>query len=201
MAHLFDPDSPLMELLSRVFDGILLSVTALVCALPVVTAGPSAVALYAVLAEENRGGSVGVGDFFRQLRRCWKPAAVDGLVFWAVGYLLFFDVQIVGAMASGVRVMLWAGLFFLALCLLLAGISLVPLTAADPTAAFFPRWRRALLVGIARLPRTLAMLAAAAAPLAVLAWSPKWFLGLGFLWIFFWPAFTLRLWVRLNQSL
>lgn len=200
MAHLFDPDSPLMELLSRVFDGIVLSVTALVCALPLVTAGPSVVALYAVLAEEERGGSADVWDFFRQFCRCWKPAAVDGLIFWAAGTLLFFDVQIVGAMAPGVRVPLWAGLFFLGLCLLLAEISLVPLTAADPTAAFFPRWRRALLLGIARLPRTLAMLAAAAAPLAVLVWSPKWFLGLCFLWIFFWPAFTLRLWVRLNQS-
>ena len=56
----------------------------------------------------------------------------------------------------------------------------------------------ALILGIGCLPRSLAVLAVALAPLAVLFWQPGWFLALSLLWTFLWPALTGRLWTRLT---
>lgn len=198
--RLFDPETPLMRGLSTLFDWFVLSLTALLCALPLFTAGTSAAALYAVMLRRRQGGSGGLRLFFRQFRRCFPKAALGQLAWMGAAALLTADSRIVSSMPAAVRVPLWAGLFFLAACLALAGAMAIPLTALDPAVPFFQLWKRALFLGIARLPRVLLMLGAAAAPAVVFFLSPVWFFALGPVWLFLWPAATVFLWVLLTGN-
>lgn len=193
MNRFFDPDAPLMRLLAAAFDWAALSLTAVLCALPLVTAGASLSALYGAAAL-----SEGPGTFLRLFRRVFRKATLLWLSLLAAGALLAGDVWIVSRMSPAVRVPLWGGLFFLGLCLLLAGAAVFPLAASAPEAPLSALWRRAFFLAVARLPRTLAMLAAAAVPAGVFALSPTGFYALGLAWVFLWPALTARLWVRLG---
>lgn len=195
MSRFFDSDAPLMRLLASMFDWAALSLTAVLCALPVVTAGTALSALYAAAA---RPEDAGPKAFLRLFRRTFRTTSLLWLSALAAAGLLAADVRIVAEMPPAVRIPLWGGLFFLGLCLLLAGTAVFPLASSVPEASFAALWRWAFFLAVARLPRTLAMLAAAAAPGAVYALSPTVFYALGLLWIFAWPALTARLWVRLG---
>lgn len=195
MSRFFDPDAPLMRLLAAMFDWAALSLTAVLCALPLVTAGPVLSALYGTAALPEGAGP---RAFLRLFRRVFRKAALLWLSALAAAGLLAADVWIVAKMPPAVRIPLWGGLFFLGLCLLLAGTVVFPLAASAPEAPFAALWRRAFFLAVARLPRTLAMLAAAAVPGMVYAVSPTVFYALGLLWVFAWPALTARLWVRLG---
>lgn len=193
MNRFFDPDAPLMRFLAAVFDWAVLSLTAVLCALPVATAGAALSALYGAAALPG-----GAGAFLRIFRRVLRKASLLWLSFLAAAGLLAADVWIVAKMPPAVRIPLWGGLFFLGLCLLLAGTAVFPLASSAPEAPLAALWRRAFFLAVARLPRTLAMLAVAAVPGGVFAVSPKLFYALGLVWLFAWPALTARLWVHLG---
>ena len=197
MNHFFDPDTPLMRTLSAMFDWGVLSLTAALCALPLVTAGTSLTALYGTLSQPETAGPA---DFLRRFRRDLKRTVVLWLSLLAAGGLLALDVGIAARMPAPVRVPLWGGLFFLGLCLLLAGTVLFPLAASAPEAPFRALWKRALFLSIARLPRTLVMLAAAAFPAGVYAAAPVLFWALGLVWLFVWPVLTVRIWLRVGGA-
>lgn len=199
MTHFFDPDAPIMRALSAVFDFMALSIVALACALPLVTAGASIAALYAAMAERTAGGVGNLRVFFQQFRRCFRKATVLWVSLLAAGALLLMDLRIVTTMVSAVRIPLWAGLFFMTACLLLSGVYLFPLTALDPAAPFLSLWKRAWFLGIARLPQSLAMAAMAAVPAAAMLFTPYWFIVLSPIWFLFWPALTTFLWAKLTD--
>lgn len=193
MKHVFNPDTPLMRALSALFDWGALSLTAVVCALPLVTAGTALSALYGTLSQPEAAGLV---DFLRRFRRDLRRTVVLWLTVLAAGGVLALDVWIVARMPAGVRIPLWGGVFFLGLCLLLAGTVLFPLAASAPEASCKALWRRALFLSIDVLPRTLLMLAAAAVPAAVYAGAPRLFWALGLAWVFVWPVLMGKIWVR-----
>lgn len=196
MSRFFDPESPLSRALSAVFDWAALSLTAAVCALPLITAGASVSALYAVAQTENAGP----GDFLRRFRRDLRRTLPLGISFLAAAGLLAADFFIIFRMPPAVRAPLWGGLFFLGACLLLAGTVVFPLATSATGVPWTALWKRALLLSIAKLPRTLAMLAAAAAPLLTLAGGSFLFLCLWPVWLFIWPLLIVKIWFRLGGS-
>ena len=66
---------------------------------------------------------------------------------------------------------------------------------------FLQLWKAALVQGIGRLPRSLAILAVLVIPAVVLFFSPRWFWLLIFVWSFLWPAAAGYLWARLTVRL
>lgn len=198
MSRLFDPDAPLMRGLSALMDWFVLSFLAVICALPVFTAGASACALYGAMAGLSRGETAPVRCFFSQFRRCFRRSVPCTLAVLAAAYFLYLDTQAVAAIPPTLRIIFWAALFFFALCLLLSAVFLPPLIWRDPARSFSALWKTSLILGIGCLPRALAVLALAAVPLGVLLVFPTWFLGLSFLWTFLWPALTGFVWVRLT---
>ncbi len=199
MSRLFDPHSPLMELLSRAFDHMAVSLLALLCALPVVTAGASAAALYAVSSDVSNGGSGGAQAFWLHLRQSGRAGRL-WLTLPAALLVLAADLPIIASMSGAFRLFFGTGVSFLALSLLLGGVFFIPLAVAAPNASWKTLWKRALFLGIARLPHALAVLAALALPPVMLALWPRWFFALGFLWIFYYPAALAGGWVRLTKS-
>ncbi|MBO5999901.1 MAG: YesL family protein, partial [Lachnospiraceae bacterium] len=55
MGNLFSMDSPLMKVLSRVADLLILNLLTVVCCIPVITAGAAFSAMYYVLLKMVRG--------------------------------------------------------------------------------------------------------------------------------------------------
>ena len=197
MLRLFDLDSPLMRALSALMDCFLASFFTLLCALPVFTAGPALCALYGAMGPDREAG-FSLKRFSADFRRCFRPACLSTLLLLAAGYFFYLYIQAVGTLPEQVRVLFWAGALFFVACVALASVFLPPLIRRDPGRPFLSLWKTALILGIGCLPRSLAVLAVALAPLAVLFWQPGWFLALSLLWTFLWPALTGRLWTRLT---
>ena len=197
MSHFFDPDTPLMRTLSTLFDLLVLSLLFLLCSIPLVTIGASLTALYGSCARLASGESAGAAEFFRLFRGRFKRSTLVWLAFWAAAVFLYLDGRVIALLPVPARIALWAGLFFLALCLLLAALLLFPLLDAQPQQPLLPLARRALFTAIARLPQSLLLLLLAALPFMVLLTSPTFFLSLSFLWLFFWPGLVTYFHVRL----
>ena len=197
MSRFFDLDSPLMRALSALMDWFVVSFFTLLCAVPVFTAGAAACGLYGAMGPGG-GEPPSLKRFFRDFRRCFRLSCLCSLVLAAAGYFFYLYLQAVGSLPGQVRVLFWAGALFCLACLALAAVFVPPLIRQDPLRPFLSLWKTALILGIGCLPRSLAVLAAALVPLAVLVWSPVWFLALSPIFTFLWPALTGRLWVRLT---
>lgn len=197
MSHFFDPDTPLMRTLSTLFDLLVLSLLFLLCSVPLVTIGASLTALYGSCARLAAGEGAGAAGFFRLFRSRFKRSTLAWLVFLAAAAFLYLDGRVIALLPAAARTLLWAGLFFLALCLLLAALLLFPLLEAQPEQPLLPLARRSLFTAIARLPQSLLLLLLAALPPVLLLASPVSFLALSFLWLFFWPGLVAYLHVRL----
>lgn len=199
MRNLFNPESFWMVFLSRLFDFFVLNIVAVVCALPVVTVGASVTGLYAAMAAFAGGREVRLRVFFSAFRRQFARATLVWLVLLGMGYAVYLDLQIVaGVSAGGLRVAVLAGVFFLALCLLLTAAALFPMLAVEDGASLRVLCRRAFVTAVARLPQTVFLTALWLLPLGVWAVSPTWFLVLGFLWAFLWFVLTAWLGVKLT---
>lgn len=75
-------DTPFVRILSQLGDLLVLNLLCLFCAAPIVTAGASVSALYAVLFRRNRDDQVSlVKDFFRAFRRnFWQATALEAVI-------------------------------------------------------------------------------------------------------------------------
>ena len=93
MSRFFDSDAPLMRLLASMFDWAALSLTAVLCALPVVTAGTALSALYAAAA---RPEDAGPKAFLRLFRRTFRTTSLLWLSALAGGGVGAADVRIGG---------------------------------------------------------------------------------------------------------
>ena len=202
MLQLFDSKSPLMAALGELLDWFLLSLLTWICSVPVITAGPAWTALYGVMANRIGDNSPpAFRSYLTHVRRLFRPALTNWLLFFIAGCFLSTEFYIVGKMPSKVRALFWAGVIFLAFCLILTGVFLVPLLCAKPTLPCKQLWKAAFIQGIARLPQSLKILSALLFPGILFLFSEKWFWLLLPVWFFFWPAAFAWLWSRTIASL
>ena len=184
MRHLFDLDSPVMSALSTLLDFFVLSILTLLCSLPVVTAGASWCALYSSMVDMVAGAPMHIRGYFSHFRQLFKPATKCWVAILALAYLFYLDFQAIGSLPPSVQLFFWGGVLFLVFCLLMASAFLPPVINANPSLRFLQLWKAALVQGIGRLPRSLAILAVLVIPAVVLFFSPRWFWLLIFVWSF-----------------
>ena len=175
MRHLFDLDSPVMSALSTLLDFFVLSILTLLCSLPVVTAGASWCALYSSMVDMVAGAPMHIRGYFSHFRQLFKPATKCWVAILALAYLFYLDFQAIGSLPPSVQLFFWGGVLFLVFCLLMALAFLPPVINANPSLRFLQLWKAALVQGIGRLPRSLAILAVLVIPAVVLFFSPRWF--------------------------
>lgn len=168
MNWLFDAEKPLMRGLSTVADLMILNFLALLCSLPVITAGPSFTALCSVSMRVVRGeeGSL-VKDFWKAFFRNLKRSTLFWLLLLLCCGVLYFDYL---AATVYIPVMRYG---IAALGILLLAISLyVFVLLARYDNSLLATIKNALLLAIGYFPKTLAMTA-----FAVCFWT----LAFGFL--------------------
>lgn len=159
-------DSPFYRAMGKLGDLLLLNVLWLVCCVPVVTAGASTLALFAVTGKLAAGEDYTVReDFFKALRRDFKQSTAVWLVLLAVGFAAFWGLQ-----AADRQSTVYAGLLTMASFLLGVGVCCCGSWGLALLARFsYPRAMLALVDG-ARM--TLANLLPSLGILACLLWAP-----------------------------
>ena len=94
MGGIFRYDGPLMKMLSRIANLMLLSVCWALCCVPIVTIIPSCCALYHAVAKVVRGDGHGVTrDFFMAFKSEIKQGLILSLIVLASGAVLFFTLS------------------------------------------------------------------------------------------------------------
>ena len=146
--HFFDPDSPLMNGLSRMTDLVLLNLITLAACLPVFTAGASLTAMHFVLLKMVRGeeGYI-VRDWVKSFKQNFRQATLIWLLFLAAGLMALLDIWMAAYGKGGA-----------ALVLRVLLILVILIAYADFLWAF---------------PRTLAMGAAGVLPLIIWIFFPS----------------------------
>ena len=156
---IFNPDNPLMVTMAQISDCIFLSLFWLLCSLPVVTLGASTAALYdSTVRAMRKGDKHSWMRFIRVFKAHIQAGILPSVVFCAVfvlcGWLL---IQIWNAAVGGtISWMIFSGAAFLGVFLLGMLSVLFPLMSRFEN-SFDNLIRNTILLGLANLPRTLAL--------------------------------------------
>lgn len=199
MGKMFNLDSPLMRMLSRLGDLIILNLLALVCALPVITLGASAAGLYTAMQKLVKDEGRPVRDFFHGFRQNFKQATALWLILAASGALLVLGLLFYANMEGTLGRILFFVVVFLAILWSLASCWVFPLQARFYN-TIGSTLRNALLCSVAYLWRSLVMAVLQFLPLFLALVSPYVFLLIGVIWILIWFSLAAYLQMRLLKK-
>ena len=120
MGNAFSPDSPLMELLGKAWNLLVLNLLTLLCCIPVVTAGSAITAAYSVCMQ-LRTESVSVFPaYFKAFRDNFKQATMIWGFFFLVAQVLAVDYVIILKTQPPAQGVFEGIIYLLALLLLIA---------------------------------------------------------------------------------
>ncbi len=183
MRSLLNPENPAMRFLTKIGYAICLNFLWFICCLPVITAGASTTALYAVtqkMVRDEEGNIfsaffIALKQNFRQATRIWMIMLLSGALLAFDGYLLFHlkNMNAFWTVLTAVWIVLFA-----AYCIIL--LYVFPLTARFENTTF-ATIRNALLTGMHYLLCT-ALIAAfhfAVGYIIIFIYTPVLFLGEG----------------------
>lgn len=182
MKSLFNLDNPVMQFLSRVADIMLLNMLTLVCSLPIITAGAALSALHKVCQDivfETEGGVL--VPFFQAFRGNFKQATLA----W-IGELLAAAVMICDAFLVATY---FRGNFVMYVLLVLPAVLglgvccyLIPLIARYSN-TLRSHLVNAIILTVARLPRTLILEVLSALPVLLFLYAPAFFARTSVFWM------------------
>lgn len=179
--NFFNLDSPFMRFLTKMADLIILNILYMICCIPIVTIGAASTALYTVSmkAVKNEESYI-IRGYFKAFKENFKISTLTWLVALAIGIILTLDFRILPALpatfAQILRVFLIAVSLFYAIFI----IYLFPYIARFEN-TFIGTLKNALLIGIACLPYTFALLLIHGAVIAATLFID--FRIIGFLWL------------------
>ena len=191
MKDFFNLDSPLMQMLTRVGDLIILNVLFLLCCLPLVTIGASTAALQkvtqSIVFDEDRSIA---GDFFRAFRGNFRQATALWLMMAVFGAAMACNYLIISGFVAGTLATVFKSV-------LVAALGLVAILAAYmfPLMVRYSNTLRehatnALILAVVKLPRTVVLVLLAAMPWLILAFSPETFVTTMVFWLIIGFSFT-----------
>lgn len=178
-------DSPVMRVLGRLGDIIILNMIFVVGCIPVITIGTSLSALYAVAMKMARGEEPSVWkEFWKAYKRNFKQATICWLIMAVVAMLLFVDFRIIrvfqGSMYSVMRVIL---AIILGMWILMFQY-LFPYIARFEN-GIFATLRNALLLAAVNIPFTIVITGLSVGSLIVTLFTSRSFVVASILWVFF----------------
>lgn len=185
MRFLFDPESQIMQIISRFCDIVILNVVFLLTCIPVFTIGAANTALYDVAfrMDTDREGKL-LAAYFRAFRENFRQSTVLWLLlmlFGAATYLNMTRFSILGENSY----FLGYGLFILSMLVLI--LEVFVFSYSFPLLSRFRNSTRrtamnAILLSIGNLPRTLVVAVINCFPWVLLIMNFYAFMRLGFIW-------------------
>lgn len=182
MNRLFNPDSPIMQFLSRVADIIILNVLWLVLCIPIVTIGAATTALYRVCLNMIAGTDSSIlRDFFRAFRSNFKPATLTWLILLVPLALCAVNLWLLLSGALGASTLMTIACI-LPLIVLLCMFAYVFAYIATFENTIRMTLQNVLLLSLANVPKTLLMVVMNLLPL-ILFFATEFFLRTSIFWI------------------
>ena len=184
MKKLFDMNNPVFRFMGRVADLIMLNALFLVCSLPLVTVGASLTAMIRVIQGIQADSEPGMAKgFFRSFRQNFRQATVVWLVLVILAAVMVYNFFLISANFTGT--------FALAMKVVMGAVTIVLLAAAGYIFPLIARYENtlkqhmlnALILAVAKLPRTLCILALNVLPFALAYFSMRAFLYSIAIWI------------------
>ena len=177
-------DNPFFRLMGAIGDLVVLNILWLLCCLPVVTAGASTLALFAIVHKIAAGEDYRTASgFFKAFRRDFKQATALWLVVLAAGIA-----ALAGLRAASAQDDVFTGLLAAASFLLLAGVCCCGCWGLALLARF--TYRHGLLALLDGARMTVANLLPTVGILVLLAWMPLlWVLAPGWFVYLLLPLF------------
>lgn len=185
MRFLFDPDSLIMQIISRFCDIVILNIVFLLTCIPIFTIGAANTALYDVVfrMDTDREGKL-LATYFRSFRENFRQSTalwLALLLFGAATYLNMTRFSVLGEHTW----LLGYGLFLVSMVVLF--LEVFVFSYGFPLFSRFRNSTRqtalnALLLAIGNLPRTLLLTVINCFPWALLIVNFYAFIRLGFIW-------------------
>jgi len=192
MKNIFNLESPLMQMLTRAGDMILLNVMFLICCIPVITAGASIAAMHKMMQEliyETDSGTF--KGFFRAFKANFKQATIVWLIVLLVIVSLGCDVLLIITFFSGSEAVKWMLGLLAVLVVLVCCVAayMIPLIVRYEN-TLRQHLSNAAVLAIIKLPRTIGLVLLNLMPLILLSISLTAFVQTLIFWVVIGFSFT-----------
>ena len=196
MKNIFNIDSPLMQMLTRLGEMIIINFLCLVCCLPVITTGAALSATHRIMQDyvtDNEGSLI--KTFFRAFKENFKQATITWLVLLVLAVAMVLNFIFVGVFLGDVM----NGIPALALYAMLGVMSILAVGIAVFLFPLLTRYKNtlrqhvinSLILTITKPHLALAMVLLHAFPLLLLYFFPSVFLQTLIFWLLVGVAFLI----------
>ena len=192
MGGIFNLDSPLMQGLGKVADLMLLNILAMICCIPIFTAGASLTALHYMSLKIVRGEECYIiRGFFKSFKQNFKQATVIWLLILLAVLILVGDFYIMKN--SGIE-------FHIVLKVIIAVVGVMIVFTATYVFAVLAKFdntikrtiKNAFIMSLLQFPKTILMIIMALVPIAIVVFFPQ-ILPVAFLFGMSGPTFVAAL--------
>lgn len=186
MRFLFDPESQIMQILSRFCDIVILNLVFLLTCIPIFTIGAANTALYDVVfrMDTDREGKM-LPTYFHSFRENFRQSTIVWLALLLFGVASYVNMTRFSVLGEN-SYLLGYGLFIVSMLVLVLEVFLF--SYSFPLLSRFRNSTRqtavnALLLAIGNLPRTLVVAVINCFPWVLLIMNFYAFMQLGFIWL------------------
>ncbi len=172
MSSFFNLDGPVMSFLNRVADLIWLNVLAVICCLPIVTAGASLTALHYMTIKivRKEEGYIARG-FFKSFRQNFRQATLLWVIMLLAGGVIGLDMYIVNRMIPGLPKAFSVVIVAIGILIFFTSLYIFPVLARFEN-TILHTIRNAFLMSILNFPKTILMAVIYALPIVVILFTP-----------------------------
>lgn len=168
----FSLDSPLMQGLSRMADLMWLNVLAVVCCIPIVTAGASMTALHYMVLKMVRNEECYITKgFFKSFKENFKQSTIIWLIQLVVMAILAIDFYVMYQNKSQFQ-MIWQVLIMIVVVLVVMTSTFVYPVLAKFDNTVVKTIKNALYISILQFPKVILMVIMSIVPIVILLISP-----------------------------
>ena len=192
MKNLFNLDTPLMQMLTRVGDMIIINFLTIICSLPIITAGAAISATHRIMQDFLMDNETTiVRTYFRAFKENFKQATRVWLALVVIIAALLADVFLINLFIQG-SLRSFFVILLSAVALIVFAISMYIFPLLTRYRNTLPQHlRNSLILMITKLPRTIGMMALHALPFVILWLSYNLFLQTLIFWLFVGASFTI----------
>ncbi|MDY2628975.1 MAG: YesL family protein [Lachnospiraceae bacterium] len=181
--NMFEIDNPFNNIMTKIFDVVLLNFLFLVCSIPVITIGASASALYCMtmkMVDDREAGII--KGFFKAFRENFRKSVPMTLMLIVCMALLMADLHILGQTDNSVSMIMYGGC--VALLIAVGAVACY----AFPLLAKFENTVKGTLVNAAKIAathliQTLIILLINSIPVIWILVSPETFAPVFIIWV------------------
>ncbi|MDR2045317.1 MAG: DUF624 domain-containing protein [Clostridium sp.] len=169
----FDLDSPVMQVLGKVADMLLLNVLALVCCIPLVTIGASLTALHSVSLKMARNEECYITrGFFKAFKENFRQSTLIWLLLLGVILIIAGDFYIIRSSGLEINQVIQIIIMIVSVFVAFTSIFLFPVQARFHN-TIFRTIKNAFVMSILQFPKTILMILLNLAPAALLVFVPE----------------------------